>query len=290
LPESSNSEETDNEEKWKTDDDKEYEKEHLINKTYLYQEIYNESNNFLNKYCLENQTNNTKEIENKNFNLGNMNKEQKHLIKNLLLRYKDVFAWNSLELDKTTVVQHEIFTKNKPQNKSILDSTKKQDVDTINLKSADAHYIMILQDYNFVVKYRPGKQLSHVDSSSVQAIFKINSNEYKQLVEYLIHSRVSKNLTKEQIRQFKIRASSYLVKENILYQKLYYELTRPLRPLMKNDIKSFIKGCDICQRRGKPRAHEPLNPVIVGQPFVHISMTLTKQGNKYLIVATEYLT
>ncbi|CAG8775944.1 46396_t:CDS:2, partial [Gigaspora margarita] len=88
-PESSDSEETDDEEEWETEDDKEYQEEHLINKTYLYQEIYDESNNFSNEYYLENQTNNTKEIENKNFNLDNMNETQKQLMKNLLLKYKD---------------------------------------------------------------------------------------------------------------------------------------------------------------------------------------------------------
>ncbi|CAG8750614.1 25220_t:CDS:2 [Gigaspora margarita] len=101
---SSESKETDDEEEWKTEDDEEYQDEHLINKTYLYQEIYDESNNFLYEYYLENQTNNTKEIEDKNFNLDNMNEKQKQLIKNLLLKYKDVFAWNSSELGKTTVV------------------------------------------------------------------------------------------------------------------------------------------------------------------------------------------
>ncbi|CAG8844465.1 43436_t:CDS:2, partial [Gigaspora margarita] len=38
----SDSEETDNEEEWETEEDKEYQEEHLINKTYLYQEIYDE--------------------------------------------------------------------------------------------------------------------------------------------------------------------------------------------------------------------------------------------------------
>ncbi|CAG8812179.1 33539_t:CDS:2, partial [Gigaspora margarita] len=67
-------------------------------------------------------------------------------------------------------------------------------------------------------------------------------------------------------------------------------------PLIKNNIKSFVKGCNIYQRREKPRAHKPLNPAIVGQPFECISidfvgpLPLTKQENKYLIVATEYLT
>ncbi|CAG8803597.1 12438_t:CDS:2, partial [Gigaspora margarita] len=167
----------------------------------------------------------------------------------------------------------------------------------INPTCQMAYYIMILQGYNFVVKHRSGKQLSHVD----------DSNKYQQLVEYLIHSRVSKTLTKEQIRKFKIRANSYLVKENILYRKPYHELTRPLRVIkleeieivlksMHKDPTSFVKGCNICQRRGKPRAHEPLNSVIVGQPFKHISINfvgplpLTKQGNKFLIVAAEYLT
>ncbi|GBB91669.1 hypothetical protein RclHR1_19010003 [Rhizophagus clarus] len=64
---------------------------------------------------------------------------------------------------------------------------------------------------------------------------------------------------------------------------------------MGNDIKEYVNSCDICQRRKKSRRNEPLHPIKVGLPFDHIGMDIigplptTLQGNKYIVVATEYL-
>ena len=65
---------------------------------------------------------------------------------------------------------------------------------------------------------------------------------------------------------------------------------------MGNDIKNYIQSCDTCQRRQRPLKTEPLHPIKVGRPFDRIGMDivgpllLTKKGNQYIVVATEYLT
>ena len=65
---------------------------------------------------------------------------------------------------------------------------------------------------------------------------------------------------------------------------------------MYNDIRKYIKYCDICQRRGKKGESGKLYPIKVGEPFERIGidfigpLTPTKRGNKYILVATDYLT
>ena len=67
-------------------------------------------------------------------------------------------------------------------------------------------------------------------------------------------------------------------------------------PNMGDDIKAYIKSCDTCQRRQRPMKTEPLHSLKVGQPFDRLGMDivgplpLTKNGNQYIVVATEYLT
>ena len=65
---------------------------------------------------------------------------------------------------------------------------------------------------------------------------------------------------------------------------------------MFEDIRTYVQSCEECQRRGKPTRTEPLHPIKVGQPFDRIGMDIvgplptTERGNKYIVVATDYLT
>ena len=65
---------------------------------------------------------------------------------------------------------------------------------------------------------------------------------------------------------------------------------------MYKDIKEYIKTCEQCQKRGKARRKEPLHPIKVGQAFERIGIDLvgplpiTAHNNRYIIVATDYLT
>ncbi|EXX63870.1 gag-pol fusion protein [Rhizophagus irregularis DAOM 197198w] len=65
---------------------------------------------------------------------------------------------------------------------------------------------------------------------------------------------------------------------------------------MYEDVRRYVRTCDECQRRGKNWRVEPLHPIKVGMPFDRIGidivgpLPITKKGNKYIVVATEYLT
>jgi len=67
-------------------------------------------------------------------------------------------------------------------------------------------------------------------------------------------------------------------------------------PQMYDTIKDYVRSCDSCQRRGKKRNPEPLQPIPVGDPFHRVGidivgpLPLTPRGNKYIVVATDYMT
>src|SRR6266496_974658 len=65
---------------------------------------------------------------------------------------------------------------------------------------------------------------------------------------------------------------------------------------MYKDIKRYIRYCDTCQRRGQKGGKGNLYPIKVGEPFERIGIDFvgplerTKEGNKYILVVTDYLT
>ena len=65
---------------------------------------------------------------------------------------------------------------------------------------------------------------------------------------------------------------------------------------MYNHIRQYVRTCDSCQRRGKRLTKEPLHPLEVGRPFQRIGIDIvgplprTERDNRYIVVATEYLT
>ena len=67
-------------------------------------------------------------------------------------------------------------------------------------------------------------------------------------------------------------------------------------PQMYDDVWRYVQTCDECQRKGKNKRTEPLHSIKVGQPFDRIGMDIvgplptTNKGNKYIVVATDYLT
>jgi hypothetical protein len=67
-------------------------------------------------------------------------------------------------------------------------------------------------------------------------------------------------------------------------------------PQMFEDIKNYVQSCDSCQKRGRASRIEPLHPIPIGQPFHHIGINyvrplpVSSKGNKYIIVAIDYLT
>ena len=68
-------------------------------------------------------------------------------------------------------------------------------------------------------------------------------------------------------------------------------------PKMYESVKQYIKTCDNCQKRGKPNRQEEMIPIkIINRPFHRIGidikgpLAVTQKGNRYIIVAMDYLT
>ena len=65
---------------------------------------------------------------------------------------------------------------------------------------------------------------------------------------------------------------------------------------MRQHIKEYISACNTCQKNVGQKQKLPLHPIKVGQPFDRVGIDLvgplpeTRMGNKYIVVATEYLT
>ena len=78
---------------------------------------------------------------------------------------------------------------------------------------------------------------------------------------------------------------------------MYYKISdRYYWDQMYRDIQEYVKTCEECQRRQKGHRKEPLHPIQIGRAFERVGIDLvgplpiTKQNNRYIIVATEYLT
>ena len=68
-------------------------------------------------------------------------------------------------------------------------------------------------------------------------------------------------------------------------------------PDMQKHVHDFVQSCDACQRRGpQVKRPEPMYPLKVEGPFDRIGIDVvgplprTKNGNQFIIVATDYLT
>ena len=80
---------------------------------------------------------------------------------------------------------------------------------------------------------------------------------------------------------------------DIMFNKIR---TRYYWPQMYENIRSYVQSCDACQRRGRPKMKNELHPIPVDSPFYRIGIDFvgplprTSKGNKYIIVAIDYLT
>src|SRR5581483_8314409 len=105
-----------------------------------------------------------------------------------------------------------------------------------------------------------------------------------------------------------------VVRENELEEVLHHSHSDPLAghfsleetyrrvkiryywPQMYDDVRRYVRTCDECQKRGSNRRNEPLHPIKVRLPFDRLRMDIvgplpvTSRNNKYIVVATEYLT
>jgi hypothetical protein len=78
---------------------------------------------------------------------------------------------------------------------------------------------------------------------------------------------------------------------------MYYKIAeRYYWDQMYRDVQAYVKSCEECQKRGKSKRKEPLHPIQIGRAFERIGIDLvrplyiTSQNNRFIIVATDYLT
>ncbi|GET03434.1 DDE-type integrase/transposase/recombinase [Rhizophagus clarus] len=133
----------------------------------------------------------------------------------------------------------------------------------------------------------------------------MNSNTYYSLIQFLTTLLLPVHLNKEQQAAIKQKSRYFVVIDEQLYKKNKSNPNRSLKvikqdeiddPQMFEDVRNYVKTCDKCQRHDKNRRVEPLHPIKIGQSFDRVGMDIvgplpqTKDGNKYIVVATEYLT
>ena len=132
----------------------------------------------------------------------------------------------------------------------------------------------------------------------------IKQSRYYELRNRLLYKKNRKNPDKP------IRVIKWTEVEPILYMMhshptaghlgtdaMYYKISeRYYWDQMYKDIQNYVKSCETCQKREKGRRKEPLHPIQIGRAFERIGIDLvgplpiTTQNNRYIIVATDYLT
>ena len=104
------------------------------------------------------------------------------------------------------------------------------------------------------------------------------------------------------IRRWELEGVLYMMHDHILSAhfgiKATYEKTkeRYYWKGLKEDVEIYVKSCDKCQRREKPKGKNELHPIEVKEPFYMIGidfvgpLPITEKGNRYIIVAMDYFT
>ena len=151
----------------------------------------------------------------------------------------------------------------------------------------------------------------------------------KELTHYLTTLTFLEGLTNQQKTHIRKISTKYIFQHNLLYRKtkegvrwvilrdqvetisyhLYTDLSeahlgvdtvigkikeRYYWPQMGEDVKNYIRSCDICQWREPQQRREELIPIKVKGPFHRIGidikgpLLITLKGNRYIVVAMDY--
>ena len=160
---------------------------------------------------------------------------------------------------------------------------------------------------------------------------KMNIIHHNNLFNYLNNQTFPNDFTSQQQQKLIKQSKYFAIKNNYLYKKTNEKFIRVIRshemeavlymmhndptaghfavdimfdkikeryywPQMYENIREYVRSCDSCQRRGKPKKHEELHPIPVQAPFYQIGidfvgpLPITSKGNKYIIVAIDYFT
>src|ERR1051325_1046501 len=142
-----------------------------------------------------------------------------------------------------------------------------------------------------------------ISTTKQQQKFKNYSNQFqiKNNFIYKKDKRKDKNLLRV-IRTFETEPVLYMMHNDptaghFSVDKMFDKIkSRYYWPQMYESIRQYVQTCDACQRRGKNRNKQYLNPIPAYSPFYQIGIDIvgplpkTTQENKYIVVAIDYLT
>ena len=154
---------------------------------------------------------------------------------------------------------------------------------------------------------------------------------YRGLIDYLGSLQLPSHATQSVQREIGKTANNYFLRNNILYRKHHgkqllvvpehkkHEILSASHdhhmaghqgvkntyqrisgkyywPTLFEDIRQYIRTCDICQKRRKDRDIEPMQPTAISSAGAHFGIDVvgplprTMRGNRYIVVAIDYLT
>jgi hypothetical protein len=152
---------------------------------------------------------------------------------------------------------------------------------------------------------------------------------YQNLIHYLTTLTFMEGLNDKRKTHIQKTSTQYICRNNILYRNtkeglrrvivkeqvepILYHLHKDMNgahlgvdavvgkikdryywPQMGEDVKEYIKTCDVCQRRGPQQRREELIPIKIQGPFHRIGIDIkgplpvTSNGNRYIVVAMDY--
>ena len=133
---------------------------------------------------------------------------------------------------------------------------------------------LLTQAKYFMIKNR---LLYKKNKKSIDKPFRVIKWDELETILYMMHSHPTAG-------HLGIDAMYHKIAERYYWDQMY------------RDIKEYIQTCEQCQKRGKAKRKEPLHPIKIGRAFERIGINLvgplpiTNHNNRYIIVATDYLT
>jgi len=164
----------------------------------------------------------------------------------------------------------------------------------------DKQLKMDITQYNHLFNYLQN-QILPVDLTPTQQQKLVKQSRYFEIKNNYLYKHVRQKLLRV-IRSHEMEAVLYMMHNDptaghfavdIMFDKIK---ERYYWPQLYENIREYVRSCDSCQRRGKPKKHEELHPIPVQAPFYQIGidfvgpLPITTNGNKYIIVAVDYFT
>ncbi|CAG8559382.1 16235_t:CDS:2 [Cetraspora pellucida] len=204
------------------------------------------------------------------YQIGQLESKQYSRLQQFLNDNLDLFVWKKGPLGRTNIVKHRIDTGN-----------------TLPIKQYPYRHSPVERN---IIK----TEISHMISEGIirplinESLYKTNPRD---------PSRPLRVLKKDEIRAILFSMHDDPLAGHFGFQATYQRIaTRYYWPQIGNDIKEYVRTCEWCQKKKKPCTKEPLYPIKIGQAFDRIGidivgpLPITSKNNRYIVVATEYLT